>query len=205
MACLLAVLPAGRGQTLLFGNFSDLGGSSSHSPDYLLGSSIDVTQTVTLEDAGIIFRTTGYEGEVAVYTDNSGLPGQLIASTGPFAVSTTGPTLIPFTSTPLLSPGNYWFMAVFDNGASVGFTSNTTALVAYQSFVFGSALPTTFGSPITYTGQAFNYYFVTVPEPSTVALVALGGAIVVAGMRGRRFAGALTRARVPCGWRRNGS
>jgi hypothetical protein len=154
---------------MLFGNDSDLGGSSSHADGYLLGTRISITQAATLFGAGIIFRTQGYQANVGLYdTDAAGMPAHLVATTGPFAVQTNGPVEIPFTTHPKVSPGDYWFMAVYDHEASVGFTTSTTNLVAYISFDFASTLPTEFGPPIIYPGQDFNYYVTTDVAPMLV-------------------------------------
>jgi len=182
---LLALLPAAlHAQVLLFGNFTDLGDNSSHAASYLLGSQIDVTIPGVLTDAGIIFRASGGNGEVAVYDDTGagGLPGNLVARTGVFPVTSIGDTLIPFTSNPVLPAGTYWMMAVYSTGASVGFTTNTDALVAYRSFTTGTVPPATFGTATTYTGQAFNYYLRldAIPEPETIALQGLGLLVLIA-------------------------
>lgn len=67
-------------------------------------------------------------------------------------------------------------MAVYNNSTSVGFSSSGTQRVAYNSLNFGSPLLATFGSPITYTGQAFNDYLglQTIPGPTVIALEATG-------------------------------
>jgi hypothetical protein len=163
---------------VLYGNVADLGANSSHSPNFLLGSSITINQPVDLLSAGVIFRTDGYTADIGLYSSATvgGLPDQLLATTGAFNVTSTGVVETPFTTNPLLAPGNYWFMAVYNLQASVGITSQTSDLVAYESFNFSSTLPSTFGPAITYTGQAFNYYLVTqpVPEPS-MSILAIGG------------------------------
>ena len=181
---LLAV--AARGSAY-YGNYTDLPQSSSHSANYLLGSAISVDQPVTLSAAGIIFRTSGYDANVGLYSDVGGHPSQLLATTGSFLVGTTGRVETAFLSTPTLGPGTYWFMADFDAFASVGYNQPTGALVDYRSLTFTSTLPTTFGTATEYSGQSFNYYLVTVPEPQALWVLGLG--LVITFMRRRRFGG----------------
>lgn len=163
-----------------------------------------MTTSGTLSDAGIIFRSSGYQGQVALYDLTSGnLPGQRLATTGTFSVSTTGPVLIPFTTSPALNAGTYWFMAVFSANASIGFSDTGAQLVAYKSLSFGSPRSATFGTPNTYTGQAFNYYLQlkSIPEPATIVLE-MFGVCVLAGFFGwRRTTGLrlLTPASAGCG------
>jgi hypothetical protein len=51
-------------------------------------------------------------------------------------------------------------MAVFDTSGSVGIQYGGPEVVAYISHAFGAALPMSFPAPLTYTGQAFNYWIV---------------------------------------------
>ena len=173
----------------LYGNSNDLGGSSNISAHFLLGSMVTLDQTVDLLDAGVIFRNAGYNANIGLYSADfsNGLPDQLLATTGSFFVTSTGTVETPFTTSPTLLPGDYWFMAEYDrDSVSVGFSQTVTNLVAYRSLTFATSLPSAFGPASTYTGQAFNYYLVTqsVPEPSTYALFGLGAlALVIAATR----------------------
>ena len=170
----------------LYGNSNDLGGSSNISAHFLLGSMVTLDQTVDLLDAGVIFRNAGYNANIGLYSADfsNGLPDQLLA--------TTGTVETPFTTSPTLLPGDYWFMAEYDrDSVSVGFSQTVTNLVAYRSLTFATSLPSAFGPASTYTGQAFNYYLVTqsVPEPSTYALFGLGAlALVIAATRRKQKA-----------------
>jgi len=165
-----------------FGYPNDLGTPSTFFPNYLLGESIKVNQTVSLLNAGIIVSTDGYNGIVGLYSNNNGIPNQLLATTGVFTVTATGSMLVPFTSNPVLAPGTYWFMADFSAQAEVesGGSGNP---IEYDSYNFSSTLPTSESSWLTYAGPDFNYFLDTaaVPEPSSfvlLALVGVGGFVV---------------------------
>ena len=186
----MVVTESSSAATVLFGKTTDLGSNSSHSPDFLLGFRISVNQPVDLLGAGIIFRTSGYNANVGVYSSGpGGFPSQLLATTGVFNVSTIGIVETPFSSVITLTPGNYWFMADYDAVASVGFRAGTVTfptdpnipdVVAYRSLPFTSTLPSTFGPATLYTGQEFNYYLKTqtIPEPATLTMLLVAFAAV---------------------------
>jgi len=174
---LVAGIPA-AGSALTFGNVEDLGLTSYHAPTFILGEAITVPVPFLLTDVGILFKNSGYDAQVGIYTDLGGLPDVLVADSGIFAVSTIGhlETAVPPVA---LAPGDYWFMAIFDGRASVGY-SETGGAVVYQGFQFGDPLYDPFsdpyGTPQTYVGQDFNYYLVgqPIPEPGTAMLLGLG-------------------------------
>ena len=179
---------------LYFGNTNDLGTSSVHSANFLLGSKIAVDSTVDLTAAGVIFSGTGYNANIGIYSANAttGLPDQLLATTGSFAVTATGTVQIPFIASQTVLPGNYWFLADYSGTASVRYANGTGAQVAYRSLPFTSTLPTSFGTASSYTGQSFNYFLVSqpaaVPEPGTWALASFGGTFLIFGWHRRKNA-----------------
>ena len=97
-ACLLMTPRESSAQVFYYGNYNDLGGNSNHSPNFLLGSKYTATQPVTLLSAGVIFRTSGYMWNIGLYTNSGGLPDQLVATTGAFAVTAMGRVETPFTT-----------------------------------------------------------------------------------------------------------
>jgi hypothetical protein len=173
----LAATPTAWTATAYYGNVADLGQYSHHSANYLLGCQIEVPEVVNLVAAGILFRAGGVNGNVGIYSSGAPeqMPGELLATTGSFSVSSSGTKEIPFTEEITLQPGWYWFMAVYQTTANIGYTVNSDDLVVYRSLPFNGTLPTTFGTPLTYTGQEFNYYLKTetVPEPTTMGLLSL--------------------------------
>jgi hypothetical protein len=140
------------------GNYTLFSGKSSHASNYLLGSRITLSKAATLVDFGIISVASGPDVTMALYTESGGHPGTLVAYTGSTALSGSDQQIAPNTNASL-SATNYWIMAVYNTNASVGIDySNASVEVDYISFTYGSSLPTTFGTPQTYTGQQFNYY-----------------------------------------------
>ncbi|MDP2307094.1 MAG: putative metal-binding motif-containing protein [Pseudomonadota bacterium] len=142
------------------GNDVEFATASSHAANYLLGSLITVPDTMTVTDLALIGKTAVGSVKMGLYTDVYGNPGTLVVST-PGTPVVDGVEEIPVTPT-VIPAGDYWIMGVYSATASIGITyaDDATKVVKYRSYSYSSALPTTFGSPSTYTGQEFNYYIV---------------------------------------------
>lgn len=146
-----AVMPANYGNHVVFSD------SSSHSPNYLLGSRITLPNAATLTHLAVITKGAGPSMKLALYGDASGNPSTLLAST-PSTPMVLGTMEIAVANV-FLPAGDYWFMAVFDQSASIGYDmSDPNAVVKYMSLTFSQPLPTVFPAPTTYNGQRFNYY-----------------------------------------------
>jgi len=124
-----------------------------------LGSKLVVPQASTLDAFALIAVTSGYQVQMALYTDSSGEPGSLFASSAVTTVPGSGVFKLDVADQPLPA-GTYWIMAVYSSTASISKSTSTSATVKYRSLSFGSSLPTSFGSASTYTGQEFNYYLI---------------------------------------------
>jgi hypothetical protein len=139
-----------------YGYPNDLGGTSSHSPNYLLGSLISVPTAGTLTHLSVLGKSSGALVKLALYTDVAGSPGTLVAATGTMTLA-VGANEFAVTPTPLPA-GNYWIMGIYNVHASIGIDFNNSDVVKYIAWPFASAPPTTFPTPTVYTGQRFNYY-----------------------------------------------
>jgi len=177
-AAFLLLAPVANGATITYGNYDDLGDDSNHRPDTLLGEVITIGQTVELLSAGVIFRTSGFNVKIGIYSDTGGQPDQLIATTGPIAVTGTGRTEITLLTNPVVGPGDYWFMAVYDDWASVGFAI-TSGEVSWLDWDYAWALPATIdpGDVGFYNNQDLNYYLQTSAVPVPPAVWLFGSAL----------------------------
>jgi hypothetical protein len=87
--------------------------------------------------------------KMALYDDNAGAPGNLIASTAVFALTNTaGAMVIPVTSVAIV-PGDYYLAGIVDASSSPIPVDNTTTFNIY-------ALPMSFSSPFPATGSSFG-------------------------------------------------
>jgi hypothetical protein len=148
----------GGGSAIHVGNDVAFSMDSSITQGYLLGTRLTVTQTMTLTHFGVIPRASGPRGRFALYSDSAGSPGALRASTNPTAL-VVGTQEIPAITPTTLSPGDYWLMGNYDLTANVG-QGGTSVTIKYISLPFTSTIPSTFPSPMSYSGAGFNYYLV---------------------------------------------
>lgn len=128
------------------------------SNNYLLGVKYTLNEVGTLNSINLIGNGTGEGIQMAVYTDNSGVPNNLIASSSLGTVG-SGITSLPVTPT-LLPAGDYWIMAVYAVGGNSSNYNPTASgnIVYYQNLIYGSPVPTNASSFSSYTGQDFLYF-----------------------------------------------
>lgn len=144
-----------------FGNLDPFDAGSSHAPDLLLGSPLEIPRAGRVIELGVIVVQSGPRLQLALYTDDNGRPGTLVAWTRAVPMVVGDMHLAVEAETPI-PRGKYWIMGDYDKNASIGIDySDSDAEVAYTSVPFGSPLPDPFStSPSTYQGQRFNYYVV---------------------------------------------
>lgn len=144
-----------------FGNLDQFDAGSSHAPDLLLGSPIDIPRAGRVIELGVIVVSAGPRLVLALYTDDNGQPGDLVAWTKatPMVV---GEMHLAVEAEAPIQRGKYWIMGDYDQQASIGIDySDGDAAVAYTSVPFGNRLPDPFPTPpTTYQGQRFNYWVV---------------------------------------------
>jgi hypothetical protein len=139
------------------GYASPLGQNSDHSPNYLLGSAINVSDNFELTSLGMIAISAGINFKVAVYNSIGGNPGNLLTQGSGTTISGVNVINVPNVA---LTPGTYFYMAIFETSAIISYTTNTPDAVWYIPLPYASNLPASFGPPIVYTNQAFSYYFI---------------------------------------------
>ena len=162
----------------VYGYDTEFSGQSTHGSNYLLGQIISIDQTVELAAAGIIFKSSGVNANVGIYSSSGGTPDQLLATTGAFAVNTTGAIETAFSSSVTVGPGDYWFMAVYGSSVNIGEdVGGLSAETQYTSLSYTSSLPSSLGGMLSYTDNVFNYYVTTtsaVPVPAAAWLFGSG-------------------------------
>lgn len=115
----------GAAQPYALGANYQQSGSSSVSPNAILAHTIEITEASTVAGFSCRFNTGGGRFKSALYDDNNGAPGQLVAQSRPTPI-TAGLTQAPNNTPPaVLPPGRYWQATTFDLGADTW--SNTLA------------------------------------------------------------------------------
>lgn len=113
-------------------------GTSSWSPNYLIGQQLFVSQTITLSHIGLVVESGTGGVRIGLYTNNGGIPGSLITQVSGF-ISTTG--LVEFAAPAVgVAAGTYWLMYNFQNPIT-RFQSTSSSTVNYINFTYGPSLP----------------------------------------------------------------
>lgn len=143
-----------------FGNYgASFTQDPNYSPNFLLGTRHYNNSTTMITHLGMEGRGTNAGVQMAIYSDNAGVPGSLLGYT---ALQTIGSGNQYFPISPvLLNVGYYWIMAIYDNAGSSDdhtyMNSSVSTTVYYTAMNFGDFLPLTF-SGLSYTGPDFKYW-----------------------------------------------
>jgi len=138
----------------------EFAGTSSNSPNYLLGYQINVPAATNLEKIALIGKVAGASVHIGLYEDDgAGNPQNLVAEVPatPIAVGVNEFTLA--APVPLVA-GNYWYMAVYDVIGKIGKDTVNFGTIKYFVHPFGDPLPLTFPAYTTDVFQYLNYYLV---------------------------------------------
>ncbi len=168
LACVLALATAATARAETYGNTQPFEIQSSHSPNYVLGTQVEIpVDGFTVESFGLMY---GHENSgdpsdsnarFALYTSgDNGLPEKLVASTGEVTL-TSQQTYdnIPFSAPAVVNSGTYWMMALYQSQANPRMTVlDPNSLVAYWSNPYGNGIPDQPPGIQTYNGQDFNYW-----------------------------------------------
>src|SRR5581483_3431966 len=116
-----------------FGNLEQFDAGSSHAPDLLLGSPLEIPRAGRVIELGVIVVQNGPRLQLALYTDDNGRPGNLVAWTRPTPMVVGDMHLAVEAEAPI-PRGTYWIMGDYDKNASIGIDySDGDAQVAYTS------------------------------------------------------------------------
>lgn len=135
-------------------------GPSSYGANYLLGVKYNCPNPMTIDALHLYGLGTNSNVQMAIYEDNMGVPGNLLAASALGVVGTGDISLaIPPTN---LTAGDYWIMAIYDNinglDGHTNYTTTTTKTVYYTSLPFGNPMPTNANGFTSYCCQDFQYW-----------------------------------------------
>lgn len=129
--------------------------------NYLLGTKHNLGNTSLLTALGYRGNGTGATMRMAIYTNNAGVPGNLVAYTNTVLVGTGNTTISVITPT-VIAAGLYWIMADYAGGTGsnhVNYINGGAQTVAYISLPVNTVPPQT-SAWTTYNFQDFDYWAV---------------------------------------------
>ena len=187
VVCAIVLATTGVANADTYGNTSPFETQSNHSPDFVLGVEVIIpVDDFQLESFGMMYGHENFgapaisNGIFGLYSSGAGgLPEFLVAVTDGINLSAQQTyDDIAFTTTPIVSAGTYWMMALYETSASPRMSLlDGGSLVAYWSNSYGAGMPDTAPGIITYTGQNFNYWVngTVIPAPGVLAAIGLFG------------------------------
>lgn len=193
--CAIVLATSGVANADTYGNTSPFETQSNHSPNFVLGVQVFIpVNNFELDSFGMMYGHEDFGAPAianaifGLYSSGaSGLPENLVAVTNEINLNTqTTYDNIAFTSTPIVSAGTYWMMALYESGANPRMSLvDGSSLVAYWSNSYGAGMPGTAPAITTYTGQNFNYWVngAVIPAPGILTTLGLFGLF---GLRRRR-------------------
>ena len=109
---------------------------------FLMGSRAGTVSSISVYVAGPIGGSGHNQYQLAIYTDNSGVPGTLIATTGTGTLQANAWNTLPLTAT--LSANTYYWFFYNTNGASSSVNNMTYSPGVSGQTVYSA--PTPFGT-----------------------------------------------------------
>jgi hypothetical protein len=132
--------------TYTFGNSADTGLNGTGWSNYFQGPRYYVSAGSSLVKFGLISRQTGTHAVMALYSDNAGVPGSLVATSPSTLLSAGVNEFAPTGTTVAISPGWYWIMANFDANTSIGAGNANLTDQYYSSYGTAPQNPFPFAS-----------------------------------------------------------
>jgi hypothetical protein len=160
LALSLAAAQTCRSATVVYGNPTPFSSSQTLSAFIGLGFQISVAQPVRLQSAGVYFVDATGDCNIGLYADGANAPGNLMATTGTFPVSSDATIERAFLETPILAPGKYWFAIVGSQTVSIGSHAAAASLYALPHFALDpySTMPATLGTTSVFISYSRNFY-----------------------------------------------
>jgi hypothetical protein len=124
--------------------------------------SASLSLSATITSLSFYVRTIGGSLVLGLYSDASGAPGSLLASTAVFTPSSTGWNMQPVTKPIALMAGNYW-LAYFPSSNNLGFWIGRGGSWKINSVPFSGTLPSNF--TVTGSGNGgWSFYATLMPS-----------------------------------------
>ena len=144
----------------VYGDAEDLGDETGVTGGFLVGQAVELDAAFSLVVFAVLSREAGTEARMALYADESGKPGALLAQSEVVALA-EGENDLGALEPVALEAGTYWLTAQFSdatNVASDGYSSSTTR--AYARLAWGDDLPDPFGSTTSERNTRLNLWVI---------------------------------------------
>lgn len=129
--------------------------ATTYTSGYLLGNALTVDNELVVTHLGFVARWPMGQLKAALYADDDGLPGALVAWTEPSSYE-AGLVELPVLDTALLEPGTYWIQLATSEGSELG--AGPDATVAYVEHAFDDAFPDPHPEALTYEGPRVSVF-----------------------------------------------
>ncbi len=129
--------------------YTTIGSSTdSGNANYLKAMKVTLSTSAVIQSLSMYTKTAGGKLTLAIYTDSSGTPGTLVATTASITPVAKSWNTTQTTTHPTLAAGTYWL--VFETNNNTQTQSYVTSSVAckYRSFTYGT-MPSSFGTATT--------------------------------------------------------
>jgi hypothetical protein len=153
------------------GAYTKFAGTSAVSAGYLYGLPITVTTSSLLLGFGMIATSSGpggNQGRIALYRDQGGAPGALVAASSLFGVfvGRNEPSVGVLGAGLDLAPATYWIMGIYANdieiATGIGVPEGPRAFSVYA---INDPLPDPFPTASAQTNLPINYYVTILSSP----------------------------------------
>jgi hypothetical protein len=148
-----------RGGACWFGNYNaNYTTEANIASNFLLAFPYQGYSGTTITHLCMKGNNTNSGVQLALYGDNNGAPGAVLGYTALHNV-TNGDMILPISPVNIASSGQFWIAMLFENeGSHVSYSNVGNNPVYYMSYTYGTGVPPTFNTTLSYTGQDFNLW-----------------------------------------------
>lgn len=154
---LLLTLSSAAAQDFIFGApTAAYNTADSNNGGLLLSQKATLSQPGTIKSLSFYVTVAAGQLYLAVYADNAGTPGALVATTPVFTPFSNGWNTIPVASPAAMQPGTYW-LSYFPSSSTLAFVKALSGTAKYCPRTFGPP-PSPFCSPVTTEAVQWSLY-----------------------------------------------
>ena len=117
---------------------------------------VTLSQAATIKSLSMYVGTVGGQLTLGIYTDASGSPGTLVATTASFTPVAGWNTAVT-TASPSLAAGTYWLVFETNNNTQAQRYQTGTVAIKYRAFTY-AAMPGSFGTATTDWSVNYSLY-----------------------------------------------